>query len=199
MVGRVSEAVRRGPPGPSEKVFPTDNRSGYMIRMTEPVSPFPDNLAPLLDDLPMEELAFTPIPVKARHDGWTPDRQRGFIQRLAIGGCVAVAAKGVGKSRESAYRLRERAGAEGFAAAWDKAIGWGRERTTDLGLERALIGEVRSVFYRGRKVGERVQYDNRLMIAVLNNFRRDAEPDGEEAATRFHRAVAALNHGNSLD
>jgi hypothetical protein len=47
-------------------------------------------LVALLDDMPLEELAFAPVPVKARHDGWTVERQKWFILRLALGGCVSV-------------------------------------------------------------------------------------------------------------
>ena len=76
----------------------------------------------LLQDMPIEELAFTPVPVRGRHDGWTVDRQKGFILRLALGGHVTLAARAVGLSRKSAYRLRERPDARSFAAAWDKAV-----------------------------------------------------------------------------
>lgn len=35
-----------------------------------------------------ESLAFTPVVVRARYDGWTPDRQRAFIDRLSELGLV---------------------------------------------------------------------------------------------------------------
>ena len=47
----------------------------------------PPRLLALLQDMPLEELAFVPVPVRARHDGWTKARQQGFILRLALGGC----------------------------------------------------------------------------------------------------------------
>ena len=81
----------------------------------------PETLAP--DDDP---LTFTPVPGRARHDGWTPERQRPFIGALARCGLVAAAAREVGKTPKSAYRLRERAGAESFCAAWDVAVDQGR-------------------------------------------------------------------------
>lgn len=136
----------------------------------------PPRLAAIVEDLPLDELAFDPVPVRARHDGWTPARQRGFILRLALLGGVAAAAAAVGKSRESAYRLRDHEGAAGFAAAWDKALGWGRGHAADLGVERALLGEVRPVFYRGRKVGEYVRHDNRLLIAAMKALPAPAGP-----------------------
>ena len=65
---------------------------------------------------------FAPVPVRARRDGWDAERQGRFIGYLAETGSVAQAAARVGRSRESAYRLRRRADAAGFAAAWDAAL-----------------------------------------------------------------------------
>ena len=62
---------------------------------------------------------FLPVPLRARADGWTPERQAGFIGLLAETGSVAEAARRVGMTRESAWRLRRRVGAESFAHAWD--------------------------------------------------------------------------------
>lgn len=67
--------------------------------------------------------AFHPVPVGKRHDGWTPARQVCFIGMLYETRSVVAAAKAVGMGRESAYRLRKRPGAAGFAAAWDAALG----------------------------------------------------------------------------
>jgi hypothetical protein len=66
--------------------------------------------------------AFTPVPVRARCDGWTEERQRVFIAALARTGCVGRAAAAAGMSRESSYRLRRRKGADSFAAAWDSIL-----------------------------------------------------------------------------
>lgn len=61
----------------------------------------------------------TPHPtLRARRDGWTPGRQDGFIAAIGTGASVAVAAKSVGMSRESAYRLRANPRAAAFAASW---------------------------------------------------------------------------------
>ena len=61
-------------------------------------------------------LAFTPV-AQQRHraDGWTPDTQANFIRALEAMGSVGRAAKAVGMGRRSAYRLRERPGADSFA------------------------------------------------------------------------------------
>jgi hypothetical protein len=58
---------------------------------------------------------------KIRCDGWTAERQIRFLVALLGTRSVSKAAAAAGMSRESAYRLRDRAGAELFAALWDRA------------------------------------------------------------------------------
>lgn len=51
--------------------------------------------------------AFTPVPrLRKRHDGWTPERKRLFIEALADTGSVRAAAHRVNMTPESAYLLR---------------------------------------------------------------------------------------------
>jgi hypothetical protein len=154
----------------------------------------PPRLLALLQDMPLEQLAFTPVPVKARHDGWTAERQKWFILRLALSGCVSRAARGVGMARRSAYRLLDRPGSESFAAAWARAFGWGQDRTLDKSLERSLLGERVPIVRDGRVVGERHRFDNRLTMAVLNALDRRAERrlGGADPAAVFRAALAQL-------
>ncbi|HEX8481287.1 MAG TPA: hypothetical protein VF650_05250 [Allosphingosinicella sp.] len=77
-------------------------------------------------------------------------------------------------TRKSAYRLRERPGAESFAAAWDRAQGSGRDRTLDVGLERSLCGERVPIVRTGPVVGEVLRHDTRLAMAVPNALDRRA-------------------------
>lgn len=60
---------------------------------------------------------FRPVPVRSRRDGWSEVRQCAFLVQLYLTGSATAAAKAVGMSRASAYRLRERTGAESFAFA----------------------------------------------------------------------------------
>jgi hypothetical protein len=84
-------------------------------------------------------LAFTPFSHKApRRNSITPDLQRAFIAHLALTGIVKSAAAHIGRSLEALYKLRARPGAEGFAAAWDEALGRGVMRLEDCAMERAL-------------------------------------------------------------
>jgi hypothetical protein len=143
----------------------------------------PPRLAALAAALPMERLTFAPVPVRGRQDGWSEARQRGFVVRLALCGSVGRAAAAVGMTRRSAYRLRMRPGAEEFAAAWDLALGWGRDRRVDFALERAILGDVRPYFYRGRKCGEHVRFSEGLTIAVLNMMERERPARGRGTAS----------------
>lgn len=63
------------------------------------------------------------MPVRVRHDGWHPDKQRAFIAALATTRRLDRAALAVGMSRESAYYLRRHRGGKSFAAAWDEIMG----------------------------------------------------------------------------
>lgn len=135
---------------------------------------------------PRDLLAFTPVPgARARHDGWLPERQRGFIDALARLGLVNAAARSVGMSAKSAYALRKRAGEDSsFARAWDAAVGEGRAQALDTGIERAIHGERIPVFYRGREVGHRIRYDSRLLIAAMRAVRPSARRAGKPEPER---------------
>ena len=69
---------------------------------------------------------FRPVALPARADGWTVERQRGFVRAVGEGLSTAVAARRVGMSGRSADGLRARDGAKSFAKAWDTARALGR-------------------------------------------------------------------------
>lgn len=115
-----------------------------------------------------DPLDFTPVPSRSnRRDGWTPERQRSFIEQLARLGLVGAAARAVGMSRKSAYALRARAGAEGFAQAWDDALEIGHYEAIGTAIDRAVNGVEAPVFHRGLQVGTDRRYDDKLLIAAL--------------------------------
>jgi hypothetical protein len=118
--------------------------------------------------------AFEPVPsARNRHDGWTPERQRGFIYALSKIGVVSFAANCVGMSRKSAYALRDRAGPEsGFARAWQEAQLIGRTNTWFETVRRAIDGVEEPYFYRGIQRGTRRVYNDRLLIAAFRAIER---------------------------
>lgn len=114
--------------------------------------------------------AFDPVPCR-RHDGWTAERQRGFIAGLRRISHVAAAANAVGMSPKSAYALRKRAGeGSGFARAWDAALVEGGHNALGHVIDRAVNGEARPYFYRGIQRGVRRVYNDRLLIAALRGL-----------------------------
>ena len=119
---------------------------------------------------------FVPAPSRRRIAGWTPARQAAFVAALFDGHSVRAAAASVGLTAQSAYALRRRADAADFAQAWDLALDAGAMKLADTALDRALNGERRTVWYRGKAVGERVIHDNRLLIALLTRRDRRSLP-----------------------
>ena len=119
-------------------------------------------------------LEFTPVPrQRRRRDGWNEHRQKAFIAALAVCGMVGQAARAVGSTARSAYRLLDAPGADSFAAAWDAAIDQGYARVQADALERALKGSFVPIYRRGKL--DRVEYrrNDRLAVALLNGADRD--------------------------
>jgi hypothetical protein len=105
---------------------------------------------------------------RVRLSGWTADAQRAFIAALTRIGCANAAAKMVGKSRRSAYLLREKPGAESFAAAWETAVLRGRRHAQSIAISRALHGDIVPQFRAGRFTGYKVLQNDRLLIAAIS-------------------------------
>jgi hypothetical protein len=120
---------------------------------------------------------FTPVPLRYRSDGWTPGRQADFLGMLAETWSVAAAARHVEMTRESAYRLRDKPGAESFAAAWDSILAQRdaaapRKSTHELLWHRAFYGTLKPVMRGGKHVATLHSPDN---DAVLRLYRREMQ------------------------
>lgn len=131
---------------------------------------------------PDDLLLFAPVVSAYRGtNGWTAEVQRAFVAALARTGGVAAAARSVGRSARSAYQLRERAGADSpFARAWATAQARARDQALDIGMAASLEPRRVEVFYRGRHVGWRTHYENRLALAALRAL--DTQQAGWTAA-----------------
>lgn len=136
-----------------------------MTNQTPPARPArPDALQSLAASLP----SFAPAQLqRQRSAGWTPDRQRKFIEALASSACVTEAAASVGLSATSAYNLRRRPDAQAFRLAWDAAIDFGMRRLVDAALARAVHGVAVPIFYKGEQVGERREYPEHLAMFLM--------------------------------
>lgn len=73
-------------------------------------------------------LDFEPAPrLFKRQDGWTPALQRRFIAKLSETGSPTLAAEALGKNRHGVEKVYKAKGAEGFRAAWDRAVAMAEE------------------------------------------------------------------------
>jgi hypothetical protein len=153
---------------------------------------------------------FTPVPRKYRHDGWTPERQRAFLDALADTGSVKHAAHRINMSPEGAYYLRRQPGAEEFAAAWQAALDHGVQRLEDIAMDRALNGVEVPVYSYGKLVGSRTVHNDRLLMFLLRNratdrfgdaargkaltrsFADEERPDSASVIERVRKAMAEV-------
>ena len=115
---------------------------------------------------------FDPVPLRSRRDGWTPERQRAFVRLIAQGLRPGRAAARLGMRRQGAYALRDRPGAEGFAAAWDAAASAASRRRGSArrvgGLySRAVEGRLVPVRYRRIVVALERRFDNAALVRLL--------------------------------
>jgi hypothetical protein len=120
--------------------------------------------ADALDETPFD---FAPVLLRYRYDGWLPEKQLEFIERLADCGCVDEAVKAVGMSRNAAYALRRRPEAQAFRFAWDAAMDAAVARLNDAAMSRAINGVPVPIFQGGEQVGERRHFDERLTMFLL--------------------------------
>jgi hypothetical protein len=118
-------------------------------------------------------IAFNPVPLRARHDGWTAEKQIAFIEALAETGCVEEACRRVGMSDSAAYKLRLRPCGAPFRRAWDAALDYSLHRLEHAVFDRSLNGVPRPVFYKGEQVGEWRHFDERLTMFLLRTRRPD--------------------------
>ncbi|MXO49214.1 helix-turn-helix domain-containing protein [Erythrobacter vulgaris] len=93
-------------------------------------------------------------PGRTRGDGWTPVTQAEFIGELAETRSVTEAARRMGMTRETAYRLRRRKWSASFCAAWDTAMGRPvmpfRPKFEGAGL---MVARLEKLGLRGRALG----------------------------------------------
>ncbi len=134
------------------------------------------------------------VPLRARRDGWTVARQCHFLAQLYLTGSVTTAARAVGMSRASAYRLREQEGAESFAHAWDSIfvppgmehrstakIDW-RKVTNPTLVWWVKTGLVRPEIWQGRMTGTRRKADNSALLRLLRRHDAAHRASGVEEA-----------------
>lgn len=169
------------------------------------------------DGLPV--IDFDPVPqLRKRRIGWDERRQRAFVALLSHTPSIGFAARKVGLSPQSYYRLIEKPGAESFAKAVDLAIDHGLMQLRLDSTRRGLEGEDEvPVFRRGRHVRTELRRNDRLAMAVLRQASADSDRlrhaaqlrwrgkqeqaalDAALAAERAAEAARAANYAAALE
>lgn len=126
----------------------------------------------------------SPDPRATRSDGWTTERQFGFLEELAACGNVEQAAAAVDMSPSSAYRLRAREAAGPFAFGWRAASAMAYHAIRELAMARVTRGVTQPILYRGEIVGTKVIYSDRLLIALLEHLQPVAGAPAADGARR---------------
>jgi len=162
-----------------------------------PLLPVPHTAA---GDPPAPIPDFEPVPVRHRADGWTPERQRAFVEQLAETLSVDAAAAAVGMTGRSARELRRRPGAEGFATASDAALRRGlAERGRAALIDEAVNGRLVRRYYHGELVSEERVRSPRLLLALLAQadrlFAGPGASESEAMAADWPAALDRLGSG----
>ena len=133
---------------------------------------------------------FTPVPRQYhRHDGWTPERQKAFIEALADTGSVSRAAAMVNMAQTNCYTLRRAPGAEDFRRAWEAALDFGVARMKDIAFERAIEGQLTPVFKDGKLMGFSRKRNDALLMFCLRHYGQDA--NGKRTTVNYFSSRAA--------
>ena len=131
------------------------------------------------------------LPVgRQRHDGWSPDRQRGFLAAIADGHTVEAAAQSVGMSATAAYSFRRRAPGAPFALGWSAANLLAREKLVATLWSRAFDGQVDTITRADGSTYTRHRFDNRLGSAMLTRADRYVDDPAQGPAVEAARLVA---------
>ena len=172
-----------------------------MTRAQSPRSP--RRAAPKLRAVPATSSEAAPKP--ARHDSWPLDTQAAFLRALSATHSVSEAAKSVGKSRQSAYRLRSRLKGQPFDLAWEVAFHHSYDVLAHTALESALNGVEVPVFFQGEQVGSYRRFDERLTVALLARFTMGSNPAfgrlgpaAERHARDFEALLAKVESGEAV-
>ena len=102
---------------------------------------------------------------RRRRDAPTPRKLGLFLRHLARAGSVSDAARAIGVSRNTLYRLRR--SDEDFAFRWQMALDGALDKAYTEAHRRAVVGTERPVFHRGRPVGAIRTYNDKLLMSLL--------------------------------
>ena len=154
-----------------------------MTALTEIIPPSPAGG----EDAPANLHNITP---SRRHDGWTGERQRAFLEALSQGSSIVHACRQVGLSEQSAYGFRRSARGASFAIGWQAAQMLARETLADTLMDRALHGTDHIHFARDGSETHYTRHDNHFALKMLNRLDRMANKAGNDTTHAAARLVA---------
>jgi len=146
-------------------------------------------------------MAFTPVPTRKCHAGWTVEKQLQFIDLLSTFGSVRQAAHAVGMSESSAYRLRARPDCESFHKAWDLALQNAATRLLAVAVDRALHGSPRDYWKDGKLVGTVVTRSDKLLMWAVERLKPRHQSTAHQATpeTVFKSLTGFRNQDLRID
>ncbi len=115
---------------------------------------------------------------RLRHDGWTPARTKTFLATLRQTGCVTDAARTIGMSTASGYRLRKRDAV--FRAAWDAALADARRGLIAVAHERAVVGRETVIIRKGEEVERRIQPSDSMLALLIKHGDMGGDGSGQQ-------------------
>jgi hypothetical protein len=152
------------------------NWDAVMAMAREGVVPqMPQPLSPESEPAPCAPAPLPPVQVR-KGDRWNRPKMTEFLRQLAATHSVSAAAKAVGMSRESAYRLRNRLKGQPFDVAWEAAFRQGYDNLAHAALDRAINGVEVPHYANGELVGTSRKFDERLTVALLAMRNRYGAP-----------------------
>jgi len=117
-----------------------------------------------------------PPPYVEPDDRWSKWKMARFLRELAATHSVTAAARMVGMSRQSAYKLRSRLKGQPFDIAWEAAFRHGYDNLAHAALELALEGEEVPHYYQGELVATHRRRNPQLIVQLLKMRNRAGAP-----------------------
>jgi hypothetical protein len=143
---------------------------------------------------------------RMRIDGFTGEKQAGFLERIAAGATVVEAAAAAGVSVTTVYNFRNRRAGRAFNIAWEAADCRARRPLADYLRDRSVNGQTDTVHDKaGEIVGTRHRHDNRLAMAILTRLDRKADARKEDerlvtvVAEEFEELLDLIESGGDAE
>jgi hypothetical protein len=177
-------------------------------RSDAPSDDGPDDPSGPSDSLPAHAAPAAPVPPDAvppvaPGDRWSKRKMTDFLRMLSATHNVAAAARSVGMSRQSAYKLRARMKGLPFDIAWEAAFRHGYDNLAHAALDRAINGVEVPHYHGGELVGTSRRYDERLTVALLSMRNRFGAPRvgrygaaAEYYSERWDALLERIEHGD---